>query len=104
MPNRRWNIPRASAREVDLLITNLDSVVRAELSVKFAESGVPGAVGKYVLLVKFKNKVAPNFPVTNYTRHRAFAVNDGLSEVMFSTIRNLAWSIYTMSSLEMLEE
>lgn len=66
MPNLCWNIRRASAHKVDVHITNLDSVVRAELSVKFAESGVPGAVGKYVQLVKFKNKVAPNFPVTNY--------------------------------------
>lgn len=53
-------------REVDLHITNLVSVVRAELLVNFGESGVPGAPGKYVQLVKFKNKVVPNFPITYY--------------------------------------
>lgn len=66
MPDLCWNIRRTSAHEVDGHITNLDDVVRAELSVEFAESGVPGAAGKYVELVKFKNKLVPNFLVTNY--------------------------------------
>lgn len=79
MPNLCWNIRRASAREVDGHITNLYDVVRAELSVEFAKSAVPGAAGKYAQLGKFKNKLVFNSP--NYSNSEAFVTSKGLAEV-----------------------